>query len=294
MSEAQDLLVATALQAAGHVPWSVWRPLASAAGLGLGARPTAGLKQWQRNVAALTGVEPDSGLTRAAFTSWARNTVTSLQLGHLSPTEIVDRIVMDPEQEHRLRSTAATRGVVLALPHMGSWDLAGAWACAVGMPVATVAEELGRRQFALFVGARERLGFTVYGHRDPTVTEKLVADARANKLVCLLVDRNFSRGGAPVVWPGAEPVPSTMPVGPAHVACESGAMLMALSSSFEGDRMRLHLSEPIEPDPEAANRMRRYQPMMQRVCDFFAQRIIDKPEDWHMLQPVFTGARGAS
>lgn len=287
MSEARDLLVASALKGAGHVPWSVWRPLATAAALGLGARPNAALKQWQRNVATLTGEQPDRHLTTAAFTSWARNTVTSLQLGHLSASEIVDRIVMDPEQEHRLRSTAATRGAVLALPHMGSWDLAGAWACAVGMPVSTVAEELGRREFALFVEARERLGFTVYGHRDPTVTEKLVADARAKKLVCLLADRNFSRGGAPVVWPGPTPVATKMPVGPAHVACESGSMLMALAATFEGDKLRLHLSDPIEPPADASNRLRRYQPMMQQVCDFFAETIVGHPQDWHMLQPIF-------
>ncbi|MGJ6979094.1 hypothetical protein ACSDQ9_00995 [Aestuariimicrobium soli] len=284
----RDQLVAGSLQAAGRVPWPVWRPMAGVAAGVLAARPNDAVRQWQANVAALTGAVPDRALTARALSSWARNTVTSLQLGRLSARQIVDRIVMDPEQEHRLRSTAATRGVVLALPHMGSWDLAGAWACAVGMPVATVAEELGRREFALFVRERERLGFTVYGHRDPTVTEKLVADSRANKLICLLVDRNFSRGGAPVLWPGPEPVPSRMPVGPAHVACESGALLMGLSSSFEGDRLRLQLSDPIEPDPAAPNRMRRYQAMMQQVCDFFADRVVERPEDWHMLQPVFT------
>ncbi|WP_022910082.1 hypothetical protein [Aestuariimicrobium kwangyangense] len=286
-AELRSRAVAAGLRAAGGVPWPVWRPVAELTGTALALHPNRGLRQWQANVTALTGRPVGRSLRRRALVSWAHNNALSMRLGHFTREQVISRIVMDPEQEERLRTVSATRGAVVALPHMGSWDLAGAWACAVGMPVSTVAEQLGRSEFELFLRERRRLGFTVHGHRDPLVGQKLIADARAKKLVCLLVDRNLSRGGVPVEWPAPRPVRSLMPIGPAHVALESGSMLLALSSTFEGGRLRLQLSDPIEAEPGARSRVSRYQSMMQQVCVFFHERITERPEDWHMLQPMF-------
>ena len=39
-----------------------------------------------------------------------------------------------------MRAAYASTGAVIALPHSGNWDLAGAYAELTGMPVTTVAE----------------------------------------------------------------------------------------------------------------------------------------------------------
>jgi hypothetical protein len=63
-------------------------------------------------------------------------------------------------------ASLATTGAVVALPHSGNWDLAGAWACLTGMPVSTVAERLKPAEFAAFLHFREGLGMEVLAHDD--------------------------------------------------------------------------------------------------------------------------------
>lgn len=286
-----------ALHAAQRVPWPLWRPLAVGVGTLLAVRPPKPLRTWQSNVQTLTGQRPDRRLTRDAVVSWARNFVESVQLGRLSPQQIRDRVVFAPGSQERLQRLAAEPGAVIALPHQGSWDLAGAWACLHGMPVSTVAEELIEPEFAFFVAERERLGFTVYGHRRSLVSSELIRDARNGALVCLLADRNFSRGGVPVLWPTPSgPVPGKLPPGPAHVARQSGSVLLGLACHYERNLMRITVSEPIRwranaDDGSSSTEHEEIADMMQQVCDFFAEQLSAHPADWHMMRPVFAGAR---
>ena len=80
--------------------------------------------------------------------------------------------------EERLRTPYdAGRGVVAALPHQGNWDWAGAWACATGVPVMTVAERLRpERLYDEFVAFRSSLG-----HDDPAADRGRAADAAAGR-----------------------------------------------------------------------------------------------------------------
>ena len=59
-------------------------------------------------------------------------------------------------------AVAAGNGVILALPHMGNWDHAGAWLAGTGVPFTTVAERLKPESlFERFVEFRESLGMEV-------------------------------------------------------------------------------------------------------------------------------------
>ncbi len=282
-----------ALRLAARIGWPWWRPLAWLAGSLLAFRPNSSLRAWQRNVAVVTGQTPSRALTRQAVQSWARNFVESVQLGRLTPQQIRDRVDFAPGSQARLQSLAADPGAVIALPHQGSWDLAGAWACLHRMPVSTVAEELLPDEFAIFLAERERLGFTVYGHRNPRAVTELIRDARQGALVCLLADRAFSRHAVDVSWPTpAGPVPGRMPPGPAHVALASGSVLLGLACHYSGRRMRITVSEPLRwrPDPDAdgpATEQEQIADMMQQVCEFFAAQITAHPADWHMMRPIF-------
>ncbi len=109
------------------------------------------------------------------------------------------------------RATMAATGAVVALPHSGNWDLAGAWACVTRLPVTTVAEALPNGDFESFLRFRERLGMEVLSHRDPGALIKLIGAVRRGRLVCLLADRDLAGRGLPVRWRGH---PITMPAGP--------------------------------------------------------------------------------
>lgn len=212
----------------------------------------------------------------------------SIQLGRLSPEQVLEKVVVDEAGLARYRSAFSGPGAVLALPHMGDWDLAGAWSCALGMPISSVAERLPDAEFNYFMQVRNGVGMTIYPHSDRSAVNKLRSDLAAGRVVALLADRDLSRSGVPVEWTTATgQVPITMPAGPAHLALTTGARLIPTISTFEGPHLRLHFAEPIEPveGPDAVAIM------TQRLADVLSTHVLAKPEDWHLLQPFFAGVR---
>jgi KDO2-lipid IV(A) lauroyltransferase len=182
--------------------------------------------------------------------------------------------------EPMLRAAYAARGVVVALPHSGNWDLAGAWACLTGMPVTTVAEQLSGLRYEAFVTFREGLGLEVLSHRDPGAIAELVSAVRRGRVVCLLADRDLAGRGLPVRFAGRS---ITMPAGPAVVARRAEALLVPAVCRYAGAEMVIVLGEPISPQPGREGLVA----MTQEVANFFTRTLAEQPEDWHMMQPFF-------
>jgi lauroyl/myristoyl acyltransferase len=233
----------------------------------------------RRNLALTTGTPVPSQLLRAALKSYLRNFYEVLALPAWSEADIRRRV--SAVNEPAVRGAHAGPGVVVALPHSGNWDLAGAWACATGMPVTTVAEQLSDAEYAAFVAFRKSLGLEVVSHRDPRALTTLVDAIHCRRVVCLLADRDLSGTGVPVSWRGH---PITMPAGPAIVARRTGAVLLPAVCQFTTDGMAIIIGEPI------AHRQGRVglTGMMQEVADFFVDTIARQPADWHMMQPFFS------
>lgn len=190
--------------------------------------------------------------------------------------------------ESRLRAAAARgRGVILVLPHMGNWDVAGAWLAGGGMPFTTVAERLEPASlFERFVSFRESLGMEVIpltgGERSPF--ELLAERLRSGGTLCLLGDRDLTATGLEVDFFGA---PARMPAGPAALARETGAALIPVTLWFHDDRdwgVRFHpeVERRVTDDRDADIRA-----MTQAVAAAFADSIRKHPQDWHMLQRVW-------
>ena len=272
--------MSVALTVAGHISPTVWVPLVRAGSVVASLRPPRPLRRWQMNAEVVTGHRPTRQDTARAAASWARNLVESLQLERWSPDDVRRTVLISDEHRQRLVEAHRNGGVVIGLPHMGSWDLAGAWACLNGLPVSTAAEEIA--EFAYFVAVREALGMKVYGHRDHQSVAKLEADQRDGRVVCLVTDRNFGRKGVPVTWQtGSGPVALKMPAGAAHLSLETGATLFGVASCYEGRRMRLVVSDPITgPDVESRD---------QQLADFFCDQVRQNVVDWHVLMPFFPG-----
>ena len=215
---------------------------------------------------------------RAALRSYLRNFYEVLALPAWSEAEIQRRV--RAINEPAVRDAHAGPGAVVALPHSGNWDLAGAWACVTGMPVTTVAEQLSDPDYAAFVAFRESLGLEVVSHRDPGALAALIEAIHCRRVICLLADRDLSGTGITVSWRGQS---ITMPAGPAIVARRTGAALLPAVCQFTEDGMVIIIGDPITHrqgrDGLAA--------MMQDVADFFADTIARQPEDWHMMQPFF-------
>jgi len=98
---------------------------------------------------------------------------------------------------------------------------------------------------------------------------------RANRIVCLMAERDLTRSGVPVDLFGE---PTRMPAGPAKLAIETGAALLACHTWFSGDGWGLDIA-PLDCSSSDVG------VITQALADRFGTNIARYPEDWHMLQP---------
>lgn len=241
--------------------------------------------------ANLARVVPDASaqrlaeLSRAGMRSYTRYWMESFRLPVWSKDRI--RAGFVPEDVHHLEEgLKSDRGVILALPHMGNYDLAGAWVTTkLNTPFTTVAERLKPESlYDRFVAYREGLGMEVLPHTGGAAFGTLARRLRAGGLVCLVADRDLSSSGLPVKFFGEE---TKMPAGPAMLAVQTGAMLLPVTLWYdETPVMRGRVHAEIEV-PETGTRAEKAALMTQSLADTFASGIADHPEDWHMLQRLW-------
>ena len=175
------------------------------------------------------------------------------------------------------------RGVVLALPHMGNWDLAGAWVVVTRVPFTTVAERLKpEKLFDRFVAYREGLGMEVLPLTGGAGTLGTLAKRlRAGGLVCLVGDRDLSASGVQVDFLGEA---TRMPAGPAALAVQTGAALLPVTLWYDGTPvMKGRVHEPV-PQPEDGDKREKVAAMTQAMARGWGAGVREHPQDWHMLQ----------
>jgi len=183
------------------------------------------------------------------------------------------------------------RGVVAALPHMGNWDHAGAWMTLRGIPLTTVAQRLSPESlFQRFTAYRESLGMEVLPLTGGAATvATLSRRLRDGGLVCLLADRDINGTGLEVDFFGER---ARVPSGPAALALNTGAALLPVSLWYEGPYWNIRVHDEV-PVAEGATRSARVQATTQELVRVFEGAVAEHPEDWHMLQPVFSADHDA-
>ncbi|MGI8613475.1 MAG: phosphatidylinositol mannoside acyltransferase [Nocardioidaceae bacterium] len=261
--------VGVALRRAADLAWS---------------RRGAGVRQLEANLSRAVPGDDEAvlrDLSQRAMRSYLRYWGEVFRLPRWSAGQLSERVVT--RHEERLREPLARgQGVVAALPHMGNWDLAGAWACSQGMPLTTVAERLQPEQlYAEFLRHRNSLGMDVLpltgGAAPLPVLEQRLAEGG---FVCLLADRELSRRGVPVPLLGET---ARLPIGPALLAARTGAVLLPVTTSYAGSSMRLDFHQPVEVGSGVAG----MRAATAGVAAAFTAAIRRDPADWHMLQRVF-------
>ncbi|MFE3071186.1 phosphatidylinositol mannoside acyltransferase [Streptomyces sp. NPDC059247] len=276
--------------------WAVVKKLPEPVAVGLGRRIAD--FTWKRRgksvlrlEANLARVVPDASperlaeLSKAGMRSYMRYWMESFRL----PTWSKERVGRDADiqdSHHLLEGLAAGRGVVLALPHLANWDLAGVWVTrSLGVPFTTVAERLKPESlYDRFVAYRESLGMEVLPHTGGSAFGTLARRLRAGGLVCLVADRDLSASGTEVSFFGDT---ARMPAGPAILAQQTGALLLPVTLWYDGpDMLRGRIHPPVDV-PESGTRAEKTSVMTQALADVFAQGIAEHPEDWHMLQRLW-------
>ncbi|MGW5778479.1 phosphatidylinositol mannoside acyltransferase [Streptomyces sp. NPDC003863] len=224
-------------------------------------------------------------LSQAGMRSYMRYWMESFRL----PTWTKERVErsIDIKDRHYLEDGLASgRGVILALPHLANWDLAGVWVTrSVGVPFTTVAERLKPESlYDRFVAYRESLGMEVLPHTGGSAFGTLARRLRAGGLVCLVADRDLSASGTEVTFFGDT---ARMPAGPAILAQQTGALLLPVTLWYDDSTVMKGQIHPPVDVPESGTRAEKTSVMTQALADAFAAGIADHPEDWHMLQRLW-------
>lgn len=196
------------------------------------------------------------------------------------------RQTVEVHDEHLLMDAiAAGTGVIVALPHAGNWDHAGAYFCSKGVKLATVAERLKPELlFRKFVAHREAMGMEVLA-LDSRSIAILAKRLREGGLVALVADRDLSQTGVTVNFFGGL---ARMPAGPAVLAINTGAPLLTAYVSYAP--RGIHINFELVQVGQTGTQSERVQETVQRCADNFARGIAEDPEDWHMLQRIWVDA----
>ena len=223
-----------------------------------------------------------SNLTQKGMRSYLRYWVDTFRSPFWSIDRTLSTVVVDHE-EYLRNPLAEGRGCIVALPHAGNWDHAGAYFCATGAPLVTVAEHLKpEKLFQKFLRHRQAIGMEVLA-LDARVIGVLAARLRKGRLVALVADRDLSESGIPVQFCGG---PSRMPAGPAVLAIQTGSPLITAFVSYTPTGIHIAFGEEIAV-PENGTVSEKAALMTQIVADRFAAGITAKTEDWHMMQKVW-------
>ncbi|MFJ2726900.1 phosphatidylinositol mannoside acyltransferase [Streptomyces collinus] len=224
-------------------------------------------------------------LSRAGMRSYLRYWMESFRLPAWSAERV--RTSFDAKDIHRLTDGLASgQGVILALPHLANWDLAGAWVTTkLRTPFTTVAERLKPETlYDRFVAYREGLGMEVLPHNGGSAFGTLARRLRDGGLVCLVADRDLSASGVEVDFFGEK---ARMPAGPALLAQQTGALLLPVTLWYDDSPVMKGQVHPAIEVPESGTRAEKTSVMTQALADAFATGIADHPEDWHMLQRLW-------
>ena len=221
-------------------------------------------------------------LVNAGIRSSMRYWCDTFRFPSWSKERLISTTICD--NENFLRDPIAEkRGCIVALPHAGNWDHAGAYFCATGIPLTTVAEHLKpEKLFRKFLEYRTAIGMEVLDLNSRSIAV-LSQRLRAGKLIALVADRDLSKNGIPVNFFGKG---AQMPAGPALLAIQTGADLITAFVKYEDVGIRIIFEEAIAV-PESGSVPEKAAAMTQVMADRFAKHLAVNTVDWHMMQRIW-------
>jgi len=217
-------------------------------------------------------------VARRAFQNYGRMLMDFVLMGSLTPAELLERITIEG-LDHLDASLARGQGAIMAVPHMGSWDMAGSYAGVLGYRIAAVAERFPGSLNDAVVNTRQKFGVQVITLGRSSV--RAIIDAlAANSVVALLCD--LEQGpGVPVRFFGRKAI---VPGGPAAIALKTGAPLIpAYQHATTPGRYHIHLEPPLKVSDGETK-----EGVMQRVVERFEEFIKERPDQWYAFRPMFS------
>jgi lauroyl/myristoyl acyltransferase len=216
-----------------------------------------------------------------AMRSYMRYWCDTFRLPDWSDERIIQTVTVT--NEHLLTDAiAAKTGVIVAVPHAGNWDHAGAYFCAKGIRLVTVAERLKpEKLFLKFLAYRQAMGMEVLP-LDGRVLNTLQDRLNEGALVALVSDRDLSRSGIEVDFFGGK---ARMPAGPALLALRTKAPLITAFVTYTDNGVHIEFRNVVLPS--GGDESSKVKEIVQMTARYFEDGISENPQDWHMLQRIW-------
>jgi KDO2-lipid IV(A) lauroyltransferase len=272
------------------VPPSVGMPIARAGGrvayLALGERRRMAARHQRRVAGTATRRE-----VIGTFESYARYWYEMLRLPADVRAKEIDAHFVCDGYEHHQEALARGKGAVIALPHLGGWEYAAAWAANRGHRLLAVVEELDPPElFEWFRAQREAFGIDIVA-LGPDASSQVLRALRDNRVVALVSDRDLTGDGVDVEFFGER---TTLPAGPATLALRTGATLMAVAVYFRPGRDHHAVIRPPIPLERHGRLREDIARITQQLAHEFEGLIRSAPEQWHLMQPNWPSDRNGA
>jgi lauroyl/myristoyl acyltransferase len=268
--------------------------VASAVGLCLTAFRRQARSMYASNLSRVLGepvTEREARVwTRRAFENYARYWLEGARLAYLSPQTILERFEVESGFEHLVDNTAAGRGVIMALPHIGAWEWGGAWLALKGYPMTSVAEPLEPKAlYDFFASQREAMGLKILP-LGANAGKELLRTLRAGGLVGLLCDRDVGGTGVEVEFFGER---TTLPAGPATLALRTGAVVLPTAVYIGPGRSHTAVIMPPVDTSRTGSLRDDVARVTQAITSDLEVLIRRAPDQWYLFQPNWPSDKGA-
>jgi KDO2-lipid IV(A) lauroyltransferase len=220
-------------------------------------------------------------LVEKGMASYMRYWCDTFRFPNWSKERVISTVTVTRE-ELLLDGIKSGRGVIVALPHAGNWDHAGAYFCLKGIHLVTVAERLKpERLFNEFLRYRQAMGMEVLALDSRSIVT-LAQRLREGHLVALVADRDLSKSGIDVNFFGQK---ARMPAGPAVLAIKTEAIFLTAFVNYT--ERGIHITFDEIQVPVNGTQEEKVSELVQKSADNFADGIRCYPQDWHMLQRIW-------
>jgi KDO2-lipid IV(A) lauroyltransferase len=235
----------------------------------------------QRHMNRIAPGRNPNALARSVFANYGRRWGESLWLRPSRVAGLVAAIQTEGFQ-HLIEAKEAGKGVILALPHSGFFELSASATAALGLHVLSVAERLENPYVTdWFTRMRESFDVRLLLTDDPQLMRTLIANIGPGTALALVSDRDLNGRGVEVEFFGER---TTLPAGPAALSIRTGAPIVPCGTYFTPGANLLVLTESLSI-PAEGSVAERTTAMTQELAHRLEALITRDPGQWLVLQP---------
>ncbi len=266
----------------GLLPEAAARRLGEAVGYGASFLMPARMVRAERHMRRVLGSEaPARRAARLCFASYGRYWAEMFWIRPWRTESVLEHVAVEG-LEHLEAARSGGRGMVMAMPHLGNFEVCSLVAKKLHLASLGVAETLWNRPITQwFLQWRRSMGVQILLTDDPN-RRALLDQLRAGGVVGLMADRDVTHTGVSVTFFGER---TRLPSGPVALALRTGAPLLPAAAYFQRGRgHRLVIGRPLAL-PDAGSRRERIERGTQLLAQALEQLIRVAPTQWHLLQP---------